>query len=291
MKKKKTIIQKLNDLIRKARVPKYLNKSNKGPKIYTARQHIKCLLLRQKLKCTYEELVEEYLPYFGVKDIPERSTLIKFAKRVPAYLWNKILSLSAGEEECEVGAIDATGISKINTSHYYLNRINSSYPIKSYLKLSIMVNVVRRKFLSARVRAKPVHDTRDVKYLIENSLVLPETNLMDKGYDDNKIHSLFRDKGVYSIIPPRNKNVPIRRTKGQYRKEMKRYFDYGKYWQRNIVETLFSCLKRKFGSSVNSRNIRTQRADIFSRMILFNIFLIIGFYFHCSPKKQNLFIF
>jgi len=279
MRKKKTLIQKFNEIIRKARVPKYLH--HMGPRTYTTRQHIKCLLLRQKLKCTYDELIDDYLPYFGIKNIPERTTLIKFAGRIPAYLWNKVLALSAEADECEIGAIDATGISRTNASHYYLRRINSDNPVKQHLKLSIMVDVVRRKFLSARLRSKPVHDVRDVAYLINKSPVLPLTNLMDKGYDDNKIHSLFRDKGVFSIIPPRNKNVSIRRTHGQYRKEMKRYFDYGQYWQRNIGETLISCIKRKYGSSVSSRNIRSQRSDIFCRLILHNIFYFLELF---SPE-------
>ena len=239
MKKKRKLLQKLNSIVRKARAPKYLNKSNKGPKIYTARQHIKCLLLRQKHKCTYEELVEDYLPYY-FDNIPERSTLIKFAKRLPVYLWNRILSASA-EDECSLAAIDSTGISRTNASHYYLHRINSDNPVKRHIKLSIMVNVEKRKFLSARIRAYPVHDVRDVRYLVRNSIVVPYTTLMDKGYDDNNIHAFMRDRGIYSVIPVRKNCV-----RGLYRKEMRDYFYYGLYWQRNIAETLISCLKRKY---------------------------------------------
>ena len=78
MKKKRTLLKKLNGIVKKARVPKYLHR--KGPKTYTARQHTKCLLLRQKLKCTFDELVEDYLPYFGFNQIPERSTLINLPR-------------------------------------------------------------------------------------------------------------------------------------------------------------------------------------------------------------------
>lgn len=284
MKKKKTLLQKLNEIICKARVPKYLH--HMGPKTYTTRQHVKCLLLRQKLKCTYQELIGDYSQYFGIEDVPDRSTLIKFAGRVPAYLWNRVLALSAKADECEIGAIDATGISRTNASHYYLSRIDSNNPIKQHLKLSIMVDVIRRKFLSARLRSKPRHDTKDVAYLIQNSPMLPVTNLMDKGYDDNKVHAMFRNKGVFSIIPARNKDVPVSRTHGQYRKEMKRYFDYSQYWQRNLVETLISCIKRKYGSSVSSKKIRSQRSEMFCRLILHNIFSYFLKYFHYSPLMR-----
>ena len=102
---------------------------------------------------------------------------------------------------------------------------------------------------------------------------------MDKGYDDNKIHSFLRDKGICSIIPVRKGCV-----RGLYRKEMRDYFDYGLYWQRNIVETLFSCIKRKYGTSVSSKNIRSQRSDLFCRMILYNIFYLLGFIFTQALK-------
>lgn len=273
MKKRKTLLKKLNSIVRKARIPKYINKSNKGPKIYTARLHVKCLLLRQKLKCTYEELVDDYLPYY-FDDIPERSTLIKFANRFPVYLWSRVLSASA-EDECNVAAIDGTGISRTNASHYYLHRIDSDNPVNRHIKLSIMVNVEKRKFLSARIRAYPVHDTRDVKYLIKNSVLKPGTCILDKGYDSNPLHSFIRDKGIYTIIPAKKNCV-----RGNYRREMRDYFDYGMYWQRNIVETLISCLKRKFGASVSSKNIRSQRSDLYCRMILYNVFLLMWVYFH-----------
>lgn len=279
MKKKRTILQKLNGIIRKARVPKYLHK--KGPKIYTSRQHIKSLLLRQKLKCRFDELVDDYMPYFGFKDIPERSTLIKFAKKVPVYLWNRILAVTA-EEECEIAAIDSTGISRTNASQYYLHRIDSDNPVNRHIKLSVMVNVERRKFMSARIRACPVHDSRDIRYLIKQALIKPQITVMDKGYDDNKIHAFCRDKGIYTIIPVRKGCV-----RGFYRKEMRDFFDYGLYYQRNIVETLISCIKRKYGTSVNSKSITSQRADLYCRMILYNIFFGLLVYFHPSRKKRN----
>jgi hypothetical protein len=43
------------------------------------------------------------LPYFRVKDLPERTTLIKFAKRLPIELWTELLKLSAGLDFCDIG--------------------------------------------------------------------------------------------------------------------------------------------------------------------------------------------
>lgn len=286
MKKKKRLIKKLNDLIRQSGVPRWLH--HFGPKTYTSWQHLKAIFLKEKLKCSYKDLLEDFLPYFGIySEFPDVSTLKKFAKRIPLLMWNMLLQWSAQVDYCLYGAIDATGISRTSASGYYLKRIDRDNPIKKHLKLSLMVDVERRKFLSAKLRAKPVHDTKDVKYLVKNSPVLPEINLLDKGYDDNKIHTLFREQGVCSLIPPRNKDVPIHRTSGIYRKEMKRYFDHGQYWLRNLAETLISCIKKKYGNYVKGRSIQVQRSEVYPRLILHNISLMIARLFHLSLILQK----
>jgi len=264
MKKKKTLIQKLNVLIRKSRVPRFLH--GFGPKKYTTWQHLKCLLLKELLKCSYRRLLP-LLPYFGIKRTPERTTLIKFAKRFPTYIWNLLLKASSGLEECLYGAIDSTGLSRNNASSYYIKRIDRDVKTQRHMQLSVYVAVEERKFLSARVRAKPAHDSKDVKYLTSKSPALAEINLMDKAYDANWIHEFFRTQGVYSIIPVRKWS----KTRGRYRKEMSEYFDYGQYWQRNIVETLIGCVKRVYGEVLYAKHIITQRAEVYSRLILYNI--------------------
>ncbi len=55
--------------------------------------------------------------------------------------------------------------------------------------------------------------------------------------------------GGYSIIPARNVEVPVWKTRGMYRKKMKRKQGYSKllYHQRNKEETIISVIKRLFG--------------------------------------------
>ena len=276
MKKKKRLLNKLNGLVRKSGVPRFLH--HFGPKKYTTHQHLKSTFLKEKLKCAWKELVDEFLPYFNVYErIPDRSTLIKFAGRMPAYLWNLLLRWSAQVDYCSVGAIDATGLSRSNASMHYIQRIDRDTRTERYVKLSIYADIQHKKVLSARVRAKPRHDALDVAYLLKQSPVVAETNLMDKGYDSEKIHALFREQGVYSIIPARKGCV-----RGRYRKEMRDNFDYSQYWQRNIVETIISCIKRKFGSVLKAKKITSQRSEVYSRPILYNISLAIARLFHRS---------
>lgn len=252
-----------------------------GPKKYTSWQHCKAWLLKTKLKCSWKDFLDDHARYY-LDDIPERSTLIKFVQRIPFWLKNKLVSLSAGLEAAEYGSIDSTGLSRTNASDHYVKRIDRENPIKKCLKLSMYV--AKRRILAFRLRAKWRGDTLDVPYLLKNSAILAETNCLDKGYDANLVHAAFRDRGVYSIIPTK-KNC----RRGFYRKQMRDCFDYGQYWQRNASEYNNSSLKRRFGDYVRSVNFRSQHSEVAARIILHNLKAILIGLFHQSPIKGKLF--
>lgn len=93
---------------------------------------------------------------------------------------------------------------------------------------------------------------------------------MDKGYDSESIHRLIRDDlQSFSIIPVRTRKR--KRIMGEYRRELASSFDEHLYHRRNLVETAFSVLKRKFGECLKSRKYRNQVKEIKIKIILYNI--------------------
>ena len=280
MKKNKTLLQKIDGLIRQARVPVFLHRF--GPKTYTSLQHVKCWLLKEKLRCSWKDFMDDHIRYYHVKKIPDMSTLKKFVKRLPVWLKKKIVKLSAGLEPAEYGAIDSTGMSRTNASQHYTKRIDREKPIKNPLKLSMYV--CKKRILSFRLRAKWRGDTKDVRYLLKNAPVIANTNCLDKGYDANWVHAEFRDRGVYSIIPARNGC-----KRGRYRKEMRDYIDWQQYWQRNASEYNNASLKKRFGDFIRSNTYRTQHSEITARIILHNLKSILHRLFHRSQAIHNLY--
>ena len=279
MKRKKTVVDKIDALIRKARVPKYLH--HFGPKTYTSRQHVKAWLLKEQHKCSWEDFFDDWAPLY-FKDVPECTTLIKFVQRIPFWLKSKIIALSAGLEPAEYGSIDSTGLSRNNASEHYIKRIDRDKPIKRPLKLSMYVS--KRRIFSFRLRAKWRGDTKDVPYLLNNAAVLAEINCLDKGYDANWVHEEFRDRGLYSIIPVR-KNC----RRGRYRKEMQDFFDLSQYWERNSSEYNNSSLKRRFGDFVRSVVFRAQHSEVAARIILHNLKAVLLGLFQGSRRLRNVY--
>lgn len=279
MKQKKRLLQKINGILRQVRVPVYLH--HFGPKTYTALQHCKAWLLKEKLKCSWKDFIDDWAGYF-LAIVPDRSTLIKFVKRLPFWLKNKLVARSAGDSPAEFGAIDSTGLSRTNASQHYTKRIDREKPIKKCLKLSMYVS--KKRILSFRLRAKWRGDTKDVPYLLDNATIHAETNCLDKGYDANWIHEEFRDRGLWSIIPAR-KNC----RRGIYRKQMRDCFDHAQYWERNASEYNNSSIKRRFGDYVRSVNFRAQHSEVAARIILHNFKAILLRLFHRSLTARHLY--
>ncbi len=76
--------------------------------------------------------------------------------------------------------------------------------------------------------------------------------VLDKGYDSEPIHKMIQDENIISMIPVRNRDCLISRTKGRYRKLVRREFDETLYHERNKTETIFSVIKRRFHSEIKS---------------------------------------
>jgi len=75
------------------------------------------------------------------------------------------------------------------------------------------------------------------------------------------------------IPPPRYQSVPLWRTYGIYRKQMKkRGYSRILYNQRNKDETIImSVIKRLFGEHIKSRLVRTQNRELSFRCIAYNM--------------------
>ena len=77
--------------------------------------------------------------------------------------------------------------------------------------------------------------------------------------------------GFSIIILVRYEHVPIWRTHGKYRKQMKRGYSKILYNQRNKDETIVSVIKRLFGEHITSRLVRTQNRELSFRCMAYNM--------------------
>ncbi len=258
-----------------------LHKCKFSNKLYTQYQHLFLLIYKQFRKFTYKELLEDLSDnltlraYLGLNKLPNYTTLIKFAKRLPALIFEKLMTaFSKLIGQPEKVAIDGTGISLDNASPHYCKRIGKPYHKRPFLKLSVIVEIKHYLILQFKVRKKARHDVIDAKSLVKKLAKIYEPDVFygDRGYDDEKLFKLvFEELGAYPLILQKRLDVPKHKRKGTYRKKTFGEFDYGEYLQRNKVETAFSILKRKFGFSIKSKEVKMQKIEAMSRIIAYNI--------------------
>jgi hypothetical protein len=278
MKKKETLEEKAYRLWKTASLPDFFNK--KGPKKTPAWKIYLAHLAYTDHAPAWRrarDFMEEYY------ELPRHWTMWQKAiAKWPQEVWDALQNASAGDEECGIAAIDGTTLSRSNPSKHYLRRIGSEDTVNRPVQEVLMIDVKRRMFLAWRFRSSPRGEKCDIPYLIEHSPTLPELVLMDKGFDSNPLHRWLRERGIWSVAPVRKGC-----KRGQYRREMRNHFDWCLYWQRNIVESMISAVKRLYGVHVRARTWRTQRAEIYSRLISYNLRRFWKCYFLLSLLRSN----
>lgn len=262
MKKEKRLDRKIKRLFRRAGHPRWFH--HMGPKKFES--WILCLgiIVKQVYRLSYRRAARFLDDYFSIRI--HFTTLQKAAKRLPKSVWQTLLAATIDTSFVKVAAADGTGFSRTNPSDYFLKRIDRDGPVGRPIQAITLVDVTKRKFLSGNFFAKPYHEAQRVPGLHRKSPVVPEVLLMDKGFDAEWLHQWLNDNGTFSVAPVRK---GCRR--GRHRKLMRDCMDWCLYWQRNLVESLFSALKRLFGATISAKSIKTQTAELFCRLIAYNI--------------------
>ena len=266
-------------VLRNSRIPLFLHR--KSNHLFSVWQYMVLLTVRQYEGKSYrmfaEWLVEAYYlrMFLQLSHIPHYTTLQKFSSRINGTLLEKIISsfilLLSNIRKIFTG-IDSTGFKITHASQYYTERTETR---RKYAKLSIGADVLQQIICTIKIRRAPPtrHDNIDFRPIItRTSEILPLSVVTgDKGYDSEENHVLVRELlHAFSVIPARYEHVPIWRTHGKYRKQMKRGYSKLLYNQRNKDETIISVIKRLFGEHITSRLVRTQNRELSFRCIAYN---------------------
>lgn len=261
--------------------PKHFSKYSK--KIFDNWQLFALLVLRQKSRKSYDDFVEEWLPcctvildYLKLDRVPSSSCLKRFAKRIKAYWAHSLIGSFpelVGLEDAIVG-IDGTASSTKYGSRHYYRRAGIKVKKKDSVKWVSVVDLIHQLVLVIKIRKKARHDNVDFKPSMRKARksTTIKRGIGDKGFDAEKNHELFEQEiGGEFIAPPKNKNVPIWKTKGQHRKDLKRYFPKTKYSPRSKNETVISVIKRKMGDALHSIKFHMRKIELLMRTIVYNI--------------------
>jgi len=248
-------------------LPKYSSKFSN--KIYDSHQKMIILVFRQKMKMTYRGIIRFFhfsnvaRAMLNLVKVPNYSTLIKFHRK----LKTKDLDSLLCKKPVKTSAIDGSGFETSHMSYHYANAWNRQDKRKhrSYLKISIAICTDSQYILSQKIRIGPRNDHIDFERVMKN--IKCKYVVADKGYDSKKNrYFVLRNMKAYPHIPYRKMS-----GRAYERAGVKLKFDKKIYHQRSKVETVFSVIKRKYGSWILSKSFETQKKELLLRLIAYNI--------------------
>ncbi len=282
------LVKQIISCLKRLRVRKYSSRFSK--KTFNNWVHIVLLALRQRMDKSYREFCDiidvctEILKLIGINKAPHFTTLQKAAKRLRANFLEKVMSgfiLFSMAIYVRTG-IDATGLQPTRASAHYTTVLKrnkkSRSKIKNYIKLSTYVDLDKQIIISQKIRRSPAHDNKDFKPVVrKGKRILDKAKKKiksldaDKAYDAEENHELVVEElNAEDRIRLKNKDKPIHRTKGRYRKKAKRRIKRLRANYRSKNETVFSVIKRTSGSTVRSVKVSMQNKEVLFKEIVYN---------------------
>jgi hypothetical protein len=267
------------NVIKDTKVPKFRTKFSKHK--FNQHQLLSLVIFKEYLGVKYRQLCDLMGLFEGIKSIlgllriPHYSTLCKFSRRISSKIITRVLQKITTLFYRSYGrvstiAIDSKGFPSSYFSYYY--SIRAQKERKGFLKVSIAVDTKKQTILALKITKNRQHDTKHVRSLLRSAsrVKLADYYVLDRGYDSEAIHQQIRNEiHAISYIPIRNWNASY--VSGKFRQEMAQNFDKTIYRNRNLVETVFSVVKRRFGGYVRGIHFKNQIKEIKLKCIAYSV--------------------
>ena len=279
--------------IAKSSLPKYAHRYS--PKKFTQPQLFVCLVLKIFYQTDYRGITAiladstDICKVFDLKTVPHFTTLQKASRKLLCFaVADKLLKAtirSAIKDSIDLAAIDSTGLDASYTSRYFVRRrrvkgldLWEDTIYRRFPKLSIVCVCKTHLILSAIPTRGPGPDVNQFCKTLKPALekVRIEKILADAGYDSEANHKYAREvQQIESIIPAKHGRPTKLLPRGKYRREMRTNFKKKLYGQRWQVETVFSMIKRNFGSALRAKRYWSQCREMMLIVLTHNLAVIL----------------
>ena len=251
-------------------LPQYRSKFSKHQ--FTQPQLLTILCLMRYEDWTYREAEARLLEHSDLRrvlrlqSVPDYTTLYRFLKRLQPEDVRRVLQAVVkrmpGKRQRRTVAVDATGLAKGAISSYFIRRMqdHTGQPTsrRHWLKWLLTVDVQQQLILAQAARRGPWNDCATLPQLVNEAHQIAPIGcvLADAEFDSERNHTFIRGQlHACSIIPAKRRSS---QPASGIRAFMRNAFPHKQYRQRNLIESVFSAVKRKLTCRASGRSFATQ---------------------------------
>jgi hypothetical protein len=218
----------------------------------------------------------------GLKQTPDYTTFYRFMRRLNIDLIQTALQEAALQTMKDkptkraVFAVDATGLAPGAISTFFINRKRDrgkGLPWRYWLKWVVVVETKHQLLLAQIAKRGPYNDCALLRPLLDIAHpVMPASMVLaDAEFDSERNHKHIRDVHHLKSIIPAKRGKKTWHLKG-IRAQMKHNFPAKQYSQRNLIETVFSAVKRKLSTRAPGRSLATQAMQALILGLAYNLY-------------------
>lgn len=267
-------------------VPLYRSKYSKHT--FTQPQLLAILCLMRYEDWTFRETevrLQEHVELrmaLGLKQTPDYTTFYRFMRRLDESLVQTALQEAALQTmnnqptKNAILAVDATGLAPGAISTFFINRKRDrgeGLPWRYWLKWVVVVETKHQLLLAQIAKRGPYNDCALLRPLLDVALqVMPASCVLaDAEFDSERNHKHIREVHHMKSIIPAKRGKKTWHLKG-IRAQMKSKFPAKQYCQRNLIETVFSTVKRKLSTRAPGRSLPTQAMQALILGLAYNLY-------------------
>ena len=272
----KKLVRKTRKFLECSDVPKHWSKTkNEKYDVHTMIVFYVLFCLADKSYQRFVKLVEPSVKeLFGLEKVPGKSTLWYAWRRIPPRLLRTLVQLSGKGGRDKVGALDPTHFQISRPSVAYCKRTKRDLEREPNRKTTIVTGTRSLRILDAIIRKDHHRNGLDDIPQLMNEWVKGKTVAADTEFDaEKRFHEIIIKAGGKGVVPLRHKSIPLWRTKGSRRKELRRKWPGRTYHRRPMAETANSMLKRGMGETLRGRTVGQQARHFYAKCFTHNMLM------------------
>jgi len=262
--------------LRRHDVPEHFSKRRNEQ--YTTHQ----MLVLFVLYCLMDEAIDLFgewiklmdLSCIGMTKAPHYSTMWRAWRRFSPRFLRKLVKISGkgGRDKCV--SIDPTHFQITNPSISYCKRTKRNPCQEPNRKTTLAVGTRSLRIIEAKISKDCHRNGLDDFAKIAGTWMQNRTIVADTEFDaEERFHQIIISFGGKGVSPLRHKNIPIWRTKGSRRKELRRKWPGRSYHRRVMSETVNSMLKRGMSARLRGRTVGQQARHFYAKCLTHNLLM------------------